>query len=85
VLYKNNKVREADQLLQATIQQYEHEMASVPAGVYEHLGMIKEKLGSESEALAAYKQARDALDNGTGELSKAISERITQAIERLSR
>jgi tetratricopeptide (TPR) repeat protein len=85
VLYKNNKVREADQLLQAAIQQYEQDMVSAPAGIYEHLGMIKEKLGSKSEALAAYKQARDTLDNGTGELSKTMSERIAQAMERLSR
>jgi hypothetical protein len=45
------------------------------------LGTIKEKLGAESEALAAYKQALEA---GADELSEATRERITTAIGRLS-
>jgi hypothetical protein len=49
--------------------------------VYEHLGMIKEGLGSPDEALAAYKQA---LEVGAGGLSDVASGRIKAAIERLS-
>jgi tetratricopeptide (TPR) repeat protein len=81
VLYKNDRLQEADEFLQAAIQQYEQDMASVPAEVYEHLGMVKEKSGSKSEALAAYEQA---LDVATDEFSKATRERVAQAVERLS-
>jgi hypothetical protein len=49
--------------------------------VYEHLGMIKEGLGSVDEALAAYKQA---LEIGAERLSEATNGRIKAAIERLS-
>jgi tetratricopeptide (TPR) repeat protein len=84
VLYKNDKPREAEEFLLAAIQQYEQDMAYVPAEVYEHLGMIKEKLGAKGEALAAYQQALDALDAGASQFSEAARERIMQAIERLS-
>jgi len=43
--------------------------------------MVKEKLGSGDEALAAYKQA---LEVGADVLSEAASERIASAIERVS-
>jgi len=81
VLYKNGKLSEADQFLQAAIQQYEQDKVSVPGEVYEHLGMIKEKLGAGAEALAAYKQA---MEMGTDEFSEAAKERVTAAIKRLS-
>jgi len=81
VLYKNGRISEADEFLQAAIQQYEQSKSSVPGEVYEHLGMIKEKLGAEAEAVAAYKQA---LEMGADEFSKATKERITATIERLS-
>ncbi|MHC4423897.1 MAG: tetratricopeptide repeat protein, partial [Planctomycetota bacterium] len=81
VLYKNGKLPEADEFLQAAIQQYEQNKISVPGEIYEHLGTIKEKLGAQSEALAAYKQALEA---GADELSEATRERIATAIGRLS-
>ena len=81
VLYKKGRLSEADEFLQAAIQQYEQNKVSVPAEVYEHLGAIKEKLGAEAEALAAYKQA---LETGGDEFSKVTRERITTAIGRLS-
>jgi tetratricopeptide (TPR) repeat protein len=81
VLYKNDRLREADELLQVAIQQYEQDGTSVPGAVYEHLGLIKEKLGAKSEALAAYKQALNA---GADQFSDATKKRITEAIERLS-
>jgi tetratricopeptide (TPR) repeat protein len=81
VLYKNGRFSEAEKFLQAAIQQYEEGKTSVPWEVYEHLGMIKEKVGAEAEALAAYKQA---LEMGADELSTATRDRITMAIEHLS-
>ncbi|MDD5064187.1 MAG: hypothetical protein PHQ35_05440 [Phycisphaerae bacterium] len=81
LLYKNGKLSEAAEFLQAALQQYEQNKISAPADVYEHLGMIKEGLGSVDEALAAYKQA---LETGAGQLSEVTSGRIKAAIERLS-
>ena len=43
--------------------------------------MIKEELGSVSEALAAYKQV---LEIGADELPEPVIERIKSAIDRLS-
>jgi len=82
VLYKNGRFREAAEYLQAALQQYESQRARVPAEVYEHLGMIKEGLGTRVEAIAAYKQA---LETGADTLSKTANERIKSAVDRLSR
>jgi tetratricopeptide (TPR) repeat protein len=81
ILYKNGKLSEAAEFLQSALQQYEQNRISAPSEVYEHLGMIKEGLGSVDEALAAYKQA---LEIGAGGLSEVTSGRIKAAIERLS-
>jgi tetratricopeptide (TPR) repeat protein len=81
VLFKNDKYSEADKFLQAALQQYEQNKIPVPAEVYEHLGMIKEKLGAKAQALTAYKQALEA---GADELSDSARERIVTAVERLS-
>jgi len=81
VLYKNDRLSEADEFIQAAIQQYEQEKISVPGEVYEHLGAIKEKLGARTEALAAYRQA---LETGADEFSEATRKRIRTAIEHLS-
>jgi tetratricopeptide (TPR) repeat protein len=81
VLHRNGKNSEADKLLQAAIQLYGQDEALVPADVYEHLGMIKEGLGSTTEALASYKLALDA---GGDDLPDSMRERISSAIKRLS-
>lgn len=81
VLYKNGRFAEAAEFLQSALQQYELNKVSAPAEVYEHLGMIKEELGSGTEALSAYKQA---LEVGADELSEAAKKRILSAVERLS-
>jgi tetratricopeptide (TPR) repeat protein len=81
VLHKNGRNSEAAESLQAALQQYESQQIRIPSEVYEHLGMVKEKLGAQAEALAAYKQA---LQTGEGQLPKATEQRITSAIERLS-
>jgi tetratricopeptide (TPR) repeat protein len=81
VLYKNGRFAEAAEFLQSALQQYELSKISAPAEVYEHLGMVKEELGSGTEAIAAYKQA---LEVEAGKLPEAAIERIKVAIERLS-
>lgn len=82
VLYKNGRYSEAAESMQAALQQYEQQSISAPAEVYEHLGMIKEKLGARAEALAAYRQA---LKVGENILPQTAKERMNSAIERLSR
>jgi len=77
-LHKNGSNSDADQYIQASVQQYEQGGISVPADVYEHLGMIKEALGLKAEALAAYRLALK-----TQGLSDAVKKRIEAAIERL--
>jgi tetratricopeptide (TPR) repeat protein len=81
VLYKNNKLQEADEYLQAALQQYLQNRISAPAEVHEHLGMVKETLGHKAEAVEAYEQA---LLTGKESLSEAARERIKTAIKRLT-
>ena len=90
VLHKNGRNLEAAKSLQAALQQYESQQVRIPADVYEHLGMVKEKLGAKAEALAAYKQALQIVPGetplgGAVKLPKATEQRIKSAIERLSR
>ena len=81
VLCKNGKYSEAKERLNSAIQQFEQKEASVPADVYEHLGMVEEKLGAEDSALEAYEQA---LEMGADKLPEPVVERIKKAVERLS-
>ncbi len=81
-LYKNEKYLEAAEYVEAALQQYnEQNINNVPPEVYEHKGMIQEKLGAKDEALAAY---RTALVSGADKFSNRIRERINRAIERVS-
>jgi len=82
VLYKNGKYAQAEESLEAAIQQFELSKTSVPSEVYEHLGMTKEKLGNNAQALNAYKQALEA---GGDKLPQDITDRIKSAVERLSK
>jgi tetratricopeptide (TPR) repeat protein len=81
VLLKSEKISEAAESLAAALQHYEQDKMPVPAEVYEHRGMIKEKLGAKSEALAAYRQALQA---GEDRLSEKAKQRIREAIARVS-
>jgi tetratricopeptide (TPR) repeat protein len=81
VLLKNGKEKQADESLAAALQQFEQDKITVPAEVYEHEGMIKEKLEAKSEALDAYKKALEA---GGEKLSQKARQRIESAIERVS-
>ncbi len=81
VLHKQGKNSQAAEFVAAALQQYQQNNILVPAVVYEHNGMIKEKLGAKNEALAAYRQA---LEMGADRLSPKVKQRINKAIERLS-
>ena len=81
VLYKSGRFKQAEQVLHSALQLYERNGTSVPAEVYEHLGMIKEELGAREQALDAYQQA---LQSAGGQLSDKVIERIRKAVERLS-
>jgi tetratricopeptide (TPR) repeat protein len=81
VLYKNGRYAEADEFLQAALQQYEQTKVSTPPEVFEHLGMIKEALGAPVEAVAAYEQA---LETGADKLPPPVVERVKSAVERLT-
>jgi tetratricopeptide (TPR) repeat protein len=81
VLYKSGDVSKAEELLVAAVQRYEQDVAPIPPEVYEHLGVIKEKLGAKTEALDAYKQV---LEVGADRLSQKRRERINNAVKRLS-
>ena len=81
LLCKNDKSSQAVEFLVAAFQQYKQDEIPVPAGAYEHLGMIKEDLGAKDEALAAYKQA---LEVGADTLSQKAKQRINKAIARVS-
>ncbi|OQA01010.1 MAG: tetratricopeptide repeat protein [Planctomycetes bacterium ADurb.Bin401] len=81
VLFKNNKVQEADELINRSIQQYEQNKMNAPIEVYEHLAMIKEKLGQTNKALETYKRALEFAGNNASPETKT---RITTAIERLN-
>jgi tetratricopeptide (TPR) repeat protein len=81
VLHKNGRDLEAADSLQSALQQYESQQVQIPVEVYEHVGMVNEKLGEKDKALTAYKQA---LKIGADDLSKTTEQRIKAAIERLS-
>lgn len=81
VLLKNGKVSEAAEALAVALQQLEQDRIPIPADVYEHKGMIKEKQGAKAEALSAYKQA---LAVGQDRLSQKAKQRIEEAVSRVS-
>jgi len=82
VLYKNGQSSKAAELLTAALQQYQQDAIVAPPEVWEHLGMVKEELGEKAYALDAYKRA---LQIGADKLPESVRQRITSAIERLSR
>lgn len=81
VLYKNGRYKEAEEQAQAAVQQYELKENFAPAEAYEHLGMIKEKLGAADEAITFYKKALEA---GQKRYSQDKIKQLQSAIERLS-
>lgn len=82
-LYRNGKYSEAAESLNAALQLYERAKDSVPPEIYEHLGMIKEKLGLTKDAITAYNQALEAAKGAAA--TNINSKRVKAAVERLSR
>jgi tetratricopeptide (TPR) repeat protein len=89
VLYKNGKTSKAAELLTAAIQLYRQDAVVAPVEVWEHLGAVREELGEKSRAIDAYRRALRkeslGLRVGADELPKVVEDRITSAIERLSK
>lgn len=81
VLYKNGEISQAAEYVTAALQQYEQSGILPLAEVYQHAGMIKEKLGAKEQALDAYKQA---LEIGADKLPGDVKKEINEAIKRLS-
>jgi tetratricopeptide (TPR) repeat protein len=81
VLLKNGKLKEADEFMQRDLQQFEKDKINAPMEVYEHVAMVKEKLGQDAEALEAYKRAMEFAGK---DVSQEVKNRISAAIERLS-
>ncbi len=82
VLLKNKQYNEADKAIEKSLSLYtEQGQNTIPAEVYEHKGMIKEKLEKKEEAFAAYKKA---MELGSGYFTQKTKDRINQAIERVS-
>jgi len=81
VLLKNGEVSQAAEFLAAALQQYQQDKIMVPAEIYEHKGMIKEKLGAKAETHADYKRA---LEVGADTLSPTARRQIERAIDRVS-
>jgi len=79
VLYKNDEYEQAAELAQAAIQHFEDRQMTIPAAVYEHLGMIREKLGLMKEAKDAYNRALSI-----GGLSGKSVDRIQSAVNKIS-
>ncbi|MDD5134582.1 MAG: tetratricopeptide repeat protein, partial [Phycisphaerae bacterium] len=81
VLLKNENAQKADEILQRALQQFEQNKISAPTEVYEHVGMAKERLGQDAEALTAYKMALELADEN---VSKDVKDRISASIEKLT-
>ena len=79
-LLKKGDYTKAAEYVTISLQMFEQASVAAPSEVYEHLGMIKEKLGKKADAITAYKQS---LDVGAQSLSEADKERIKKAIEKL--
>ncbi|MDD5010768.1 MAG: tetratricopeptide repeat protein [Phycisphaerae bacterium] len=81
VLLKNGETKKAEEIMQMALQQFEKDKINAPMEVYEHIAMVKESLGQNDEALAAY---RRALEFAGANVSQEVKDRISAAIERLT-
>ncbi|MCD4831300.1 MAG: tetratricopeptide repeat protein [Anaerohalosphaeraceae bacterium] len=82
-LLMNKDYEKADELFQTSIQQFDRRgLISAPSDVYEHIGMVKEKLNQKDESLKAYQRA---LEIGGENLSEEKQQNLKNAIERMSR
>ena len=81
VLLKSGDAKQANEILQRALQQFEQDKINAPVEVYDHIGLAKEKLGQDAEALAAYKRALELSDES---VSKDVKDRISASIKKLS-
>jgi tetratricopeptide (TPR) repeat protein len=81
VLYINGRFEEAEQYAQSSIQLFEDKEAFAPVDVYEHLGMIKEKLEDVDGAIKAYNKA---LEVGGDTMPQIQTQRINDALLRIA-
>jgi tetratricopeptide (TPR) repeat protein len=81
VLYKNGQYQEAEKYIQSAVQLFEKSQTFASADVYEHLGLIKEKLNKNNEALGAYKTSLELYTKSKSE--KDIT-RLKTYIEKVS-
>jgi tetratricopeptide (TPR) repeat protein len=81
VLLKNGNAKKADEIMQRALQQFEKDKINAPMEIYEHIAMVKESLGQNTEALEAY---RRALEFAGANVSQEVKDRISAAIDRLT-
>lgn len=81
VLLKSGDAKQADEILQRALQQFEQDRINAPMEVHDHIGLAKEKLGQDAEALTAYKRALELSDES---ISKDVKDRISASIKKLS-
>ncbi|MFH1615668.1 MAG: tetratricopeptide repeat protein [Planctomycetota bacterium] len=79
-LYKNGKYQQADQILQAAIQLIEQENVTAPSEMYQHIGMVNEKLEQYQKAINAYEQALKIKESG---LTEKERQKIEQSLAQL--
>jgi Tfp pilus assembly protein PilF len=82
VLYKNGQYKKADEMIQAAIQLYQKDKVDAPWEVYKHLGMIKDKLENNEQALDAY---NNALKAGGDAIPQNEKKTIEDAIGRIAK
>ncbi|MFA6176384.1 MAG: hypothetical protein WC765_07390, partial [Phycisphaerae bacterium] len=81
VLLKSGDAKQADEVLQRALQQFEQDKINAPMEVYDHIGLAKEQLKQDAEALTAYKRALELSDES---VSKDVKDRISASIKKLS-
>jgi tetratricopeptide (TPR) repeat protein len=83
VLYKNENYEKAEQIIQAAVQNTEQEHTQFSYEIYEHMGMIKEKLNKPEQAKQAYQRAVETVKASDRANKDEIEKRLELAISRL--
>ena len=81
VLIKAEQYDRADELLEESVELFQQNNNVVPATVYLHVGMVKEKLNQLPEAIDAYEQA---LESKQDDLSESERKSVQEALKKLS-
>jgi tetratricopeptide (TPR) repeat protein len=83
VLYQNEKFEKAEQIIQAAVQNTEQGRTQYSYEIYEHMGMIKAKLGKKEQAKQAYQMAIDIIKNSDRQDKDEVAERLELEIKKL--